>query len=166
MKYNVKMACIFHLILVSILSILTLSVKNRGWFFFLLNRQNPLSMTEVICRQTLKTFIKLVLISSELKFNFESSNFNVEVLRTRFPCQGLLDFLRILFFLKKSEIWAKYGQWCYCFKFLKKIRLDWLFYVGFGEIRFSRWHGVISSNSWFLTILKAFILPLFKLFFS
>ena len=67
-------------------------------------------MMEVICRQTLKTFIKLVLISSELKFNFESSNFNVEVLRTRFPCQGLLDFLRILFFKKKSEIWAKYGQ--------------------------------------------------------
>ena len=133
------MACIFHLILVSILSILTLSVKNRGWFFFLLNRQNPLSMTEVICRQTLKTFIKLVLTSSELKFNFESSNFNVEVLRTRFPCQGLLDFLRILFFLKKSEIWAKYGQWCYCFKFLEEIRLHWLFHVGFGEIRFLIW---------------------------
>ena len=101
------MACIFHLILVSILYFLTLSVKNRGWFFFLLNRQNPLSMTEVICRQSLKTLIKLVLISSELKFNFESSNFKVEVLRTRFPCQGLLDFLRILFFLKKN---LNYGR--------------------------------------------------------
>ena len=107
MKYNVKMACIFHLILVSILYFLTLSVKNRGWFFFLLNRQNPLSMTEVICRQSLKTLIKLVLISSELKFNSESSNFKVEVLRTRFPCQGLLDFLRILFFFKKN---LNYGR--------------------------------------------------------
>ena len=30
MKYNIKEACIFHLILVGILSILILSVKNRG----------------------------------------------------------------------------------------------------------------------------------------
>ena len=30
-KYNVKRACIFHLILVGILSILILSVKNREW---------------------------------------------------------------------------------------------------------------------------------------
>ena len=35
LKYNVKRACIFHLILVGILSILMiLSVKNTGWFFF------------------------------------------------------------------------------------------------------------------------------------
>ena len=30
LKYNVKRTCIFHLILVSILSILILSVENRG----------------------------------------------------------------------------------------------------------------------------------------
>ena len=48
-------------------------------------------------------------------------------------------FWEILFFVKKSEIWAKYGQWCYCFKFLEEIRLHWLFHVGFGEIRFLIW---------------------------
>ena len=47
-------AFIFHLILVDILSILILSVKNRGWFFFLLNRQNLLSVMKVICWQSLK----------------------------------------------------------------------------------------------------------------
>ena len=31
LKYNIKGACVFHLILVGILSILILSVKNRGW---------------------------------------------------------------------------------------------------------------------------------------
>ena len=31
LKYNVKRACIFHLILVGIPSSLILSVKNRGW---------------------------------------------------------------------------------------------------------------------------------------
>ena len=48
----VKRACTFHLISACILSILILTVKNRGWVF-LLNRQNLLSMTEVICRQSL-----------------------------------------------------------------------------------------------------------------
>ena len=50
LKYNVNSGCIFHLILVAILSILILSVKNRngvGWF--LLNGKNPLRMTKVIC---------------------------------------------------------------------------------------------------------------------
>ena len=44
---NVKMVCVcfFQLILVGTLSILILSVKNRGWVFFLLNGQNPLSVT-------------------------------------------------------------------------------------------------------------------------
>ena len=46
---NVKRACTFHLILFGILSILILSIKNRGWVFFLLNGQNPLSITKVIC---------------------------------------------------------------------------------------------------------------------
>ena len=56
LKYNVKTVCIFHLILVDILSILLLSVKNRGVVVGgggLLNGQNPLSVTKVICRQSL-----------------------------------------------------------------------------------------------------------------
>ena len=54
LKYNVKTVCIFHLILVDILSILLLSVKNRGVVGGgLLNGQNPLSVTKVICRQSL-----------------------------------------------------------------------------------------------------------------
>ena len=42
----------FHLILVGILSILILSVKNRGWGgggSVFVNGQNLLSMTKVIC---------------------------------------------------------------------------------------------------------------------
>ena len=31
-----------------------------------------------------------------------------------------------------------------------------MFYVGFGEIRFLKWHDVIDSNSWFLLIWKVF----------
>ena len=30
----------------------------------------------------------------------------------------------------------KYGLWCYRFKFLEGIKLQWLFYGGSGEIRF------------------------------
>ena len=69
------------------------------------------------------------------------------------------------FFKKKSEIWAKYGQWCYGFNFVKGIRLHWLFHKGFGEIRFWKWLDVIISNSWFLEILKGFSegLPLLNL---
>ena len=50
-----KGACILHLILIGILSVLILSVKNRGWVggVGFLNRQNPLSVTKVICRQYL-----------------------------------------------------------------------------------------------------------------
>ena len=64
LEINTKGACIFHLILVGILLILILSFKNRvvvvvvrgggGW---LLNGQNPLSMTKVICRQPLTTIL-------------------------------------------------------------------------------------------------------------
>ena len=41
------------MILVGTPPILILSVKNRGWWGFLLNGQNPLSVTKVICRQSL-----------------------------------------------------------------------------------------------------------------
>ena len=49
LKYNVKTSCIFHLVLVGILSILILSVKNRGsgWEEGLPNGQNLLSVTKV-----------------------------------------------------------------------------------------------------------------------
>ena len=49
---NVKKACIFHLVLVGIPSVLILSVKNKG-SGGLLNEQNLLSMTKVICQQSL-----------------------------------------------------------------------------------------------------------------
>ena len=49
--------CIFHLILVSILSILILSVNNRGRRSAgnLFNGKNPLSVTKVVCWQSLIT---------------------------------------------------------------------------------------------------------------
>ena len=58
---NTKGACILHLILAGILSTLILSVKNRGEVVVvvgggvgcLLNGQNPLNVTKVICRQSL-----------------------------------------------------------------------------------------------------------------
>ena len=53
LKHNVKRACTFHLVLVGILSILIFSVKNRIGIGRLLNGQNPLSVTKVICRQSL-----------------------------------------------------------------------------------------------------------------
>ena len=130
--------------------------KRGGWGFYYL--------TDKIHYVWRKLFVDS---SLKLKFNFESSTWTVEVTRTRFPCPGLLDFLRNLFFLKKkkSEIWEKYGQWCYCFKFLE-IRLHWLLHVDFGEIRFLKWRDVINSNSRFWAI-KGFSegLPLFKLIF-
>ena len=42
------------------------------------------------------------------------------------------------------------------YKFLKGIRLHWLFHAGFGEIRFLKWRDVTNSNSWFLAILNGF----------
>ena len=55
LKYNIKGACIFYLILVDILFILILSVKNRGvgGGGGLLKGQNPLSVTKVFYRQSL-----------------------------------------------------------------------------------------------------------------
>ena len=47
-----------------------------------------------------------------------------------FPCPGVLDFLRNLFFFKKvwnmGEVWT---QWCYRFKFLEEISLHWQIYI-------------------------------------
>ena len=109
---------------------------------------------------------KLVLISSKLKFNFESSIWTVEVIRTRFSCPSLLDFLKNRFVFKKmwnmDEIWAV--MLSLHFKFLEESRLYWHFYACFREITFLKWRDVINSNSWFMAILKGFSgLPLFKL---
>ena len=49
---NVKRACIFHLLLVGIPSVLILSVKNKG-SGGLINGQNLLSMAKFICQQSL-----------------------------------------------------------------------------------------------------------------
>ena len=49
LKYNFKKGCIFHLILVGIPFVLILSIKNGRVEGFLLNGQNLLSITKVIC---------------------------------------------------------------------------------------------------------------------
>ena len=148
MKQNVKPKCKFWL------------VFYPSWYyplgtgsrFFLFSGQNPLSVMKVICQQSLKTWRKEVLIPPKLKFIFKSSTWIVEVIE--------LDSHVLVYWI----LWAKYGQWCYRFKFFEEIRLHWLFNVGFGEIRFLKWHYVTNSNSWFLAILKEFSgLPLFKL---
>ena len=61
-KYNMKKVCIFELILVGIPSIFILPVKNRGVGGGLLNKQNLLSVTKVICRQSLTFFTTMDLI--------------------------------------------------------------------------------------------------------
>ena len=53
LKYNIKGICTFHLILVSILSILILSVKNKRVGEYLLNVKILLSVTKVISWQSL-----------------------------------------------------------------------------------------------------------------
>ena len=65
LKYNLKKVCIFHLILVGILSILPLSIKYRGGS---LNGQNLLSVTKVICRQSLT--IILMIFTKNFLFDF------------------------------------------------------------------------------------------------
>ena len=70
--------------------------------------------------------------------------------------------------LKKTKL--KYGQsmgsHAIALNFLMKleIRPQWLFDVGFREIKFLKWHDVINSNSVFLAIFErvfkfAFIEP-------
>ena len=51
LKYNIKEACMFFLILVGILSILILSIKNRGGWGgrVFVNGQVLLSVAKVIC---------------------------------------------------------------------------------------------------------------------
>ena len=67
------------------------------------------------------------------------------------------------FFKKNLEYGKEYEQWCYCFKFLERIRVHWMFHSGFGEIIFLKHSDVINLNSWFLTILKGFNFTVSKL---
>ena len=71
------------------------------------------------------------------------------------------------FLLIKSEIWANsMGSDAIVLNFSKELaRLHWMFHAGFREIRFLKWRDVISSNSWFLVILKGFYFTAFKLTF-
>ena len=65
LKYNIKGTCIFHLILVGILSILILPIKNRWGRRVLLNRQNLLSVMKV-------TFVNGPLVSSAKWWNLQN----------------------------------------------------------------------------------------------
>ena len=60
-------------------------------------------------------------MSSKLTFNFESSTGTVEVIRNRFPCPGLLDFLRSFFKRKNLKFGRGYGQCAISLNFLKKL---------------------------------------------
>ena len=93
LKYKVKRAHIFHLTLAGIISILILSVNNRGmgmggW----LNGQNLLSVIEVIYRQSLtpgflhyvQNFVRTICISSQLHPN------TLKILNDFFYCHLLL----------------------------------------------------------------------------
>ena len=104
---------------------------------------------------SLKFWKKLVLISSKLKFNFQSSAWTVEVMRTRFPCPGLQDFLRNLYLKKILKYGWSMGSDAIALKFLERVRPYWLFHVGFEEIGFLKSRIAINSNPWFLAILRA-----------
>ena len=71
LKYNVKQACIFHLIFLGIPSSLVLSVKSRG----LLNEQNPLSITKAIC-DVLHDLVPFVQFKKREKHPWRSINFS------------------------------------------------------------------------------------------
>ena len=67
-------------------------------------------------------------------------------------------------FFFKEKIWnmgEEYGQWCYRFKFLERIRLHWMFHEGFGEIRFLKW-WCNQFNFLVFDITKMFFLYIIK----
>ena len=78
LKYNIKEACMFHLILVGILSILILSVKNRGGWGgrVFVNGQNLLNVTKLFVDSPLAetifhTFLELHSTSSKKRFSVQ-----------------------------------------------------------------------------------------------
>ena len=75
LKCNVKMACIFHLSLLCISSILILPVKNKEVGACLLNGKNLLNVTKVICRQSLNPKNQMLHKSNSFSYN-DSINTN------------------------------------------------------------------------------------------
>ena len=71
MKYNVKRACIFHLILAGIPSSLTLSVKNMGAGGGLLNKQNLLGLAVVVKQLSICQWSFTPRITCMLSFDFK-----------------------------------------------------------------------------------------------
>ena len=140
-------------------------VKWKNFFFV------SLVLSFRLKKQTNKTVADTIFksISSYIKF-LSHWTWSIRT-RTRYPCPGLLDFPRNLFFQKKSEILAKHGQLTIdAIALIFSPELDSTdCFMGFGEIRFLKWHDVNNSNFWFLVILNRFSqgLYLFKqIFFS
>ena len=98
LKYNVKMACIFHLILLGIFSILILPVKNKEVGACLLNGQNLLNVTKVICRQSLNPKNQML-----HKSNSFSSNDLINTNHRQISLTRTDHFNSKLFSLKKSN---------------------------------------------------------------
>ena len=113
-----------------------------------------------VLRQRCYENIQQIYWSAEVSLMHGHSSVNLlHIFRTPFPKNTsarllLWLFWEIFFLKKKSEIWAKYRQWHYGFKFLEGIWLPWLSHVGFGEMRFLKWRDVINSNSCFLAKLN------------
>ena len=88
---------------------------------FLLNRQNPLNVTKVICRlskpEENKSISSSKVIVKLWRFNFN----NWSIIRTRFPCPGFLDFLRNLFYKKPPKYGRSMGSDAIALNFLKKL---------------------------------------------
>ena len=113
-----------------------------GVWVRLLKKENfwQKSFFQIMLNEVLKNLEKRYLVENDI---FQLWTFNLNgwsrYIELTSHVQVYWIFWEIFFFFFKSEIWAKYGQWCYCFKFLEEIRLHWLFHVGFGEIRFLIW---------------------------
>ena len=90
-------------------------------FFFLLNRQNLLSVTKVICRLS-KLEENKSISSSKVKVKLLRFNLNSwSIIRTRFPCPGFLDFLWNLFYKKTLKYGRSMGSDAIALNFLKKL---------------------------------------------
>ena len=60
-------------------------------------------------------------MSSKLRFNFESSACTVEIIRPRFSCPFLLDFLKNLFFFKNLNYGRSMGSDAIALNFFNKL---------------------------------------------
>ena len=99
-------ASIFHLILLGTSFSLALSIKNREVGRFLLNRQNSLSVTKVICRQSLsKVNFLLALL---LTFSTWKSNLKLLSIRAKIKKIGKNPEK-----IGENHAWTVF--WCYVF---------------------------------------------------